>query len=416
VKTKNSPKDKIQSKAVELSVKHRFLCLEWSTGTGKTLGSLKVVENILKGDPSLTGYLVCKESTHKKNWIDDIKKHKKDVVGKAMKTILYASLKNQKVKADFIILDECHALTPKRVDALLHIVKQGTRIIFLSATIPEEKKLLMDQFCGNRIHYDIITLNDAFRLKLLPEPSLVVHKMRLNTKVVGGKLWQFVARKPKGKVNNGFVYCSHKMMYNTMKNTPKDFGVICTGTEQEHYEAMSKQMSYYYELSQDYSIAYPIRTGCRNKYLNIALNRKKFLAEVKTQYVSDLVGEFRTSKSRFICFTGSIKQVQELGSNSAVHSKNTNEKNQELIDCFNRLECDELFAVKMLREGVNLTQIEKGIITQLDSGIGSFFQMLGRCLRYEFPEMHIIVVQNTQDQVYFDKSMKGFNEKYITWR
>ena len=94
---KTSPKDKIQAKAVALSVKHRFLCLEWSTGTGKTLGALKVVENILKDDPSLTGYLVCKESTHKKNWIDDISKHKKDAVGKAMKTILYASLKNQKV-------------------------------------------------------------------------------------------------------------------------------------------------------------------------------------------------------------------------------------------------------------------------------------------------------------------------------
>ena len=70
-----------------------------------------------------------------------------------------------------------------------------------------------------------------------------------------------------------------------------------------------------------------------------------------------------------------------------------NDVNDELIDCFNRLECDELFAVKMLREGVNLTQIEKGIITQLDSKIGSFFQMLGRCLRYEFPEMHLLVIQ-----------------------
>ena len=69
----------------------------------------------------------------------------------------------------------------------------------------------------------------------------------------------------------------------------------------------------------------------------------------------------------------------------------------------------------MLREGINLSQIEKGIITQLDSTVGSFFQMLGRCLRHEFPEMHLLVLQETQDVVYFNKSMKNFNQEYITW-
>jgi len=42
--------------------------------------------------------------------------------------------------------------------------------------------------------------------------------------------------------------------------------------------------------------------------------------------------------------------------------------------------------------------------------------MLGRCLRHEFPEMHLLVVQDTQDEKYFNKSMKNFNKKYITWR
>ena len=407
-----NPKNKIQSNAVKLSLKHRFLCLEWCTGTGKTLASLKIVTEILKSNPRSKGYLICKESTHKKNWMSDIKKHKKSKAGKAMKTILYASLKNQKEKADFVILDECHALTPLRVKYLRNILQKGTRIIFLSATITDEKKDLMNNLC-KKVHYDTISLNKAFELKLLPEPSLVVHKVYLNTEVVRGKLWEFRARKSKTRIDK---YCSHKDMFMTMKNYPKTMGVICQGTEQEHYDALTKQMSYYYELSQDMSVPYPVRTGCRNKYLNIASNRKKFIAEVKTQNVKDLVKEFRLDSLRFICFTGSIKQVKELGSISAVHSKNKNEVNQNLIDCFNSLECSELFAVNMLREGVNLTNIERGIITQLDSGIGSFFQMLGRCLRHEFPEMHLLVVQDTQDVVYFNKSMNNFNEEFITWR
>lgn len=406
-------KDKIQSKAVLLAKKHRFLCLEWATGTGKTLGAIKIVDDILKNNPSAKGYLICKESTHKKNWILDIKKHNKTKVGKSMKTVLYASLKSQKEKADFIILDECHALTSLRIKALKNILKRGTKIIFLSATIPDEKKSLINELCANRVHYYIISLNKAFDLGLLPEPSLVVHKVYLNNRVVRGKLWEYTARKSKNKINK---YCSHKELFITMKNYPKEVGIICQGTEQEHYDALTKQMAYYQGLSEDMKIPYPIRTGCRNKFLNIASNRKKFIAEVKTQTVKDLIQEFRLDNSRFICFTGSIKQVKELGSDSAVHSKNKNEINQGLIDCFNNLECSELFAVKMLREGINLTNIERGIITQLDSGIGSFFQMLGRSLRHEFPEMHLIVVQNTQDVVYFNKSMNNFNEKFITWR
>ena len=407
------PKNKIQSKAVQLSKKHRFLCLEWATGTGKTLGAIKIVDNILKENPDATGYLICKESTHKKNWVNDIKKHKKTKVEKSIKTVLYASLKNQKVKADFVILDECHALTPLRIKALKKILQKGTKIIFLSATIPEEKKHIINTLCANRVHYYTISLNKAFDLKLLPKPSLIVHKVYLNDKIVKGKLWEYTARKPKGKITK---YCSHKDLFMAMKNYPKDVGIICQGTEQEHYDAITKQMVYYQGLSEDMKIPYPIRTGCRNKFLNIASGRKKFIAEVKTQTVKDLVKEFRLDDARFICFTGSIKQVKELGADSAVHSKNTNEVNQELIDCFNNLVCNELFAVKMLREGINLTNIERGIITQLDSGIGSFFQMLGRCLRHEFPEMHLLVLQDTQDEVYFKKSMNNFNDKFITWR
>ena len=406
------PRNKIQKNAVELSNKNRFLCLEWCTGTGKTKAALDIVTNILKTNPKAKGYLICKESTHKKNWFEDIKKHKKTKAGKAMKTILYASLKSQKEPADFVVLDECHALTPFRIKHLRNILQRGTRLIFLSATISDEKKSLMIGLC-KKIYFDTIDLNMAFEMKLLPEPELVVHRINLNDQIVNGKLWEYTARKAKGNITK---YCSHSDMYAAMKKYPKEVGIICQGTEKETYDALTKQMNYYYELSVDMNVPFKVRVGCRNKYLNIASSRKKFIAEVKTQTVKDLVREFRLDRSRFICFTGSIKQVKEIGSDSSVHSKNSDEKNQWLIDCFNSMECSELFAVKMLREGVNLTQIERGIITQLDSEIGSFFQMLGRCLRHEFPEMHLLVVQDTQDEVYFKNSMKNFNEKYITWR
>jgi ERCC4-related helicase len=67
----------------------------------------------------------------------------------------------------------------------------------------------------------------------------------------------------------------------------------------------------------------------------------------------------------------------------------------------------------MLRESVNLTDIQKGIVVQLDSTIGSFYQMLGRCLRHEFPQMHLLILEDTQDEVYFASAMKDFDLKFI---
>ncbi len=410
-----NPKDRIQKKAVTLSKRNRFLCLEWSTGTGKTLASAKIISSILDKNPEAKGYLICKESTHKKNWIDDLSKHNMNDVIDSLKIVLYASLKNQKDILDFIILDECHALTELRLKALSKVVGSKTRVILLSATIPLDKKYLINSLFKNKIHYYKIPLTKAFELKLLPEPSLVVHKIKLNEKIVNGKYWEFKARSPKDKKSGLYKKCKHKDMFIAMKNNKKLWGIICVGTEKEHYDALTRQMAYFKGLYEDTSLPYQVRQGCRNKWLNIASVRKKFIAEVKTERVKELVNKFREVNSRFICFTGSINQSKELGSESSVHSKNSKEHNQELIDCFNRMECSELFAVKMLREGVNLTQIEKGIITQLDSTIGSFFQMLGRCLRHEFPEMHLMLLEDTQDVKYFNNSMENFDDKYITW-
>ena len=68
----------------------------------------------------------------------------------------------------------------------------------------------------------------------------------------------------------------------------------------------------------------------------------------------------------------------------------------------------------MLREGVNLTEVHKGIVVQLDSTMGSFYQMLGRCLRHEFPEIHLLIVEDTQDEVYFSNAMQDFDMKFVT--
>jgi superfamily II DNA or RNA helicase len=62
---------------------------------------------------------------------------------------------------------------------------------------------------------------------------------------------------------------------------------------------------------------------------------------------------------------------------------------------------------------MNLTNIQLGLIIQLDNKKLSFIQMLGRVFRSDFPECYVIVVKDTQDEVYLDTVLEGFDKKYI---
>lgn len=102
---KQKEKDKIQEKALNLSKDNNEIVLEWATGTGKTLASVKIIDDIIKNNKSAFGYLICKESTHLKNWFDDIKLHGMEKILLNIDSLLYASLHKKIKKADFIILD-----------------------------------------------------------------------------------------------------------------------------------------------------------------------------------------------------------------------------------------------------------------------------------------------------------------------
>lgn len=403
----NRIKSEIQSLAVQISQSNQHLWLEWSTGVGKSLASIRIIEDILSTRRNSHGLLICKESTHLKNWENEFAKHKKKTVMKKVSMFLYASLhkhQNNSMYPDFIVLDECHALTDKRVLLLKSLIGPATKVILLSATIPIDKKDLIKGLLGNVYNYKIPLL-EAIDLGLLPAPEVVVHKMSL----VSTGTHEFQFRKAKGKITK---HCDYKDMWNVIKTSPKSLGIIVRCNEIQYYELITKQMSYYQEQSQNNN-SYQVRQVCRNKFLNLGSQRKKFISKVKTDKAEGIVKQFRDSRKRFICFTGTIEQSIKLGSKSSVNSKNTKESNQRLVDCFNDGSCNELFAVKMLRESINLSNIEKGIIVQLDSTVGSFFQMFGRCLRHEFPEMHLIVVEGTQDEAYFNNAMQDFDNKYV---
>ena len=125
---------------------------------------------------------------------------------------------------------------------------------------------------------------------------------------------------------------------------------------------------------------------------------------------------------RTICFAGSIQQATEVGYNtlkdigtySTIHSKKTKKAREKLIKEFNESQVNHLFAVGMLKEGMNLNNIEAGVIIQLDNVERYFTQIHGRVLRSLYPEQYVLFVENTQDETYISTMLGGFDSEYVS--
>jgi superfamily II DNA or RNA helicase len=143
--------------------------------------------------------------------------------------------------------------------------------------------------------------------------------------------------------------------------------------------------------------------------MQIGIQRKRFLGEVKTHIVKRLIEKLKDK--RYICFCASVAQAEYLGKENAIHSKV--KKTQSIIDSFNEKKIDNLYAVGMLQEGQNLVDIEAGIIIQLDGSERPFIQKFGRSLRASDPHQYIFYYKNTRDEEYLNNILEDFNSDYI---
>ena len=84
-----------------------------------------------------------------------------------------------------------------------------------------------------------------------------------------------------------------------------------------------------------------------------------------------------------------------------------------LIEKFNEGEIDNLYAVGMLQEGLNLKNIEIAIISQLDGNTRGFLQKMGRGLRSELPEIYIFAFRDSKDEKYLNKALSNIDKDIV---
>lgn len=393
-------REELQKQALSLINNQGRVALQWCTGLGKSRAAIEIANYLVEKNNNLKVLLVVAEVAHKNNWEEEFKKWDYKVNNTIIEC--YASLKKYRnTDWDLIIFDEAHHLGSElRMDILTSITSK--KVILLSATLPDQVLNTITSVFGE-FAISKVTLKQAIEEGILPKPKVFLVPLTLDNKYPNCTIIEEWGKKDKRitykcKLHERWEYIRNKSKYPNVT-----LEISCT--QQQKYNYLTEQFEYwrrqFLRTRQEHT---------RNKWLQVGSKRKRFLGECKTEATRLLL--YKLKDKRFICFCSSIEQSEILGGNNAIHSKRENSLG--IIEDFNNNKINSLFAVGMLQEGQNLTDIEAGIIIQLDGQERAFVQKFGRSLRADDPIQFIFYYKNTRDVDYLDNVIEGINEDYIT--
>lgn len=395
---KEESRQLIKSKCEELWIagehKGLSLCLEFSTGIGKTINAINL-QNIMTNKYSRKTYVCVAEIAHIQNWKDEYIKHGFEHLLSNTEIFCYASLKKyiNKNDCDLLILDEVHhAFSDNRLGHFNEI--RRLRTIGLSATISDEDKFAFGVTFGKFDLYTI-TMEEAIEMELLPKPKVYLIPLQLDNSIKSETI-EF----KRGR-NINVIHCDYlqRNTYIYAKNKYPTLNLIIHCTQQEKYDYIDAE----YNRATMYK-----RTG----WLRYGGIRKRYLSDCKTDKIKELCKTLQDDGKRFICFCGSIEQAELIGGDNCIHSK---KEVKSIIYKFQSGEINSLYAIKMMTEGVNLSGIEAAIIGQLDGTERPFIQRTGRSLRADYPEVYVLYFQNTKDMDYLQNVINTIPEEYTTY-
>lgn len=399
-------REDIANKCISQFKNNNKLLLQLPTGTGKSLIAIKMIETV-KTDNIL---ILCAEIAHINNWKDEFNKWNKQYLLKKCTIITYASLHKVQGHYSIIIADEVHHLvTEKRMGCFNNL--QYDYFIGLSANIGKRIIDLQELF-NNELKLINMNLKEAITNNILANPKVIAHGIDLSLIKES-----FEIVKTRGKLPKIVIYSSYEDMWKYIRDRihyPNlELHVKCTALQK--YNDLCEEQEYW---KRNYLRDRTLFK--RNKWLQTANIKKKFLGELKTFMVTKFIRKHFKDDDRFICFCNSINQqtdiIKELKlKNQAINSTILN--NDEIINDYNNKKFNSLFCVEMLTEGQNLVDTPTCIIIQLDAEIRRFIQKVGRALRHKSPSIYIFYIKNTRDEEFLEEATKYIPDiKKVLWR
>lgn len=405
-------REEIQEKALQLSLENPYMVLQYPTGLGKTYTMIKMIERVLNQNSSYDCLILEEEIAVIDNIKKEFIKFGKEYLLDRCDIICYKSLKKIEKYYPIIVLDEAHhAFSELRLDWFSNAMIPKYMYL-LSATletgqIKQFEKVVCAEFLVHRI-----TLKKAIEWGILPTPKIGVFPLKLNEKDINC----FYEYKRGEEELQQEIIChkeTDKWKYIKNKSTYPNIHLIIHCTEKQKYDQLCYQAEAAKERWENNK-----NDKTKNYWLYTELCIKRFLSEIKTVYLDEFLQDVIDDGNRFVVFFGSVSQAEELAKKhggNLIASKIGQKESHDLIEKFNNKEIDNLYCCKMINEGVTLTDLEIGIISQLDGKSGSFVQRAGRTLRGDTPFIYIFYYQNTKDTEYLEGALKKVKKEYVDY-
>jgi len=141
--------------------------------------------------------------------------------------------------------------------------------------------------------------------------------------------------------------------------------------------------------------------------------RQKMFSELKNKYIRKVIRYFGLDDKRVVVFCNDIPQTEWLDKRFAIHSKKKG--SDQLLDDFNEGIIDKIIAVNKLNEGVDLYNVDAGVLVQAGSSKIEAAQKAARTLISEFPLLIVLYYKNCRDHDFVKSFTKQFNKEYVKW-
>lgn len=388
-------RDELQQQVAGWIEEYNRIMLAWPTSVGKSRGFITIQARL--GTPKT--YIVVSERNHIENWEEEYRKAGREDLLANTTIFCYASLKNYvDTTIDLLGLDEVHHSSELRVSFLKTI--KSSKIVAMSATTNFDVSYTLRAAFG-AFKESAISLAYAIEQGWIQKPQIVLVPLTLRNDE-RTEVYSYM-RKPIKRT----LTCLYPDRFKFIKLANTKLDVMCT--EYEKYLIYDEKVKYFTRVWQEH----PTDTMINFRLKRAGLERKQYLSSLKTQYIKDFLAQKELKGRRYICFCGSIEQAEELSDN-VIHSKVSHP--EKVLAKFKEGKVNELFAVNMLKEGVNIPNIHACIITQLDSKERDFVQKAGRALRNpNDPMVFVFFFRDTRDEEYLKVALKNLDDKYIQW-
>lgn len=341
-------RDELQDKAVEIFKKNNIF-LRWITGLGKSRAIMKCVDT----EKCL---FVIEKLIQEDNIKKDALKFNYDISNWTF--VHYNSLKKHiNLQYDICCFDEADKINPTNVNYIKKI--NCKKFIFATAEAPKERINLFKSIC-NFVEFKV-TLNQAIKWNILPNPKIIL---------IGVELFSHPVIPYKGKLIS----------------------------EIEHLRNIENSIEYYKNNAVVWSPPDWNALTCLRK----GNERKAFFNKVKLRLLDTIVNHTQNKKRIF--FFGNI---QDCPSHLNMYSSKNSYSKEHFINFIDNTD-NTLSTVEMITRGINLPEIEVGVLMSLQKSKGNTLQKLGRLLRSDDPVIYIPYVKKTNDE----KTLRNFLEDY----